>query len=106
MAWIYLLLAGMFEIGWPLGLKFAQKDNFIMMLGFILAGASIIFSGFFLYLAQKEIPMGTAYAVWTAIGSAGTFAIGILFFGDATSLLRYLGVILIISGVIILKLAS
>lgn len=62
-------------------------------------------SGLFLWFAQQAIPIGTAYAIWTGIGAAGTFLIGVLFFGDASSLLRYFGVILIISGVIVLKLA-
>ena len=62
-------------------------------------------SGWFLWLAQKEISIGTAYAVWTGIGASGTFLVGIWFFGDATNLGRYLGVVLIIGGVVTLKLA-
>lgn len=62
-------------------------------------------SGALLWLAQKQIPMGTSYAMWTGIGAAGTFWVGILFYGNATSLARYFGVLLIISGVIVLKLA-
>lgn len=62
-------------------------------------------SGALLWLAQRHIPIGTAYAVWTGIGAAGTFMIGVYFFGDATSLLRYVGVLLIIAGVVTLKLA-
>lgn len=106
MAWIYLIIAGMFEIGWPLGLKMIGKTSFYTISGIILAGVSIALSGLFLYFAQRDIPIGTAYAVWTAIGSAGTFFIGVLFFGDPSSMLRYLGVALIILGVITLKVAS
>lgn len=106
MAWIYLIIAGMFEIGWPLGLKIIGRDSFYTISGIILAGTSIALSGVFLYLAQRDIPIGTAYAVWTAIGSAGTFFVGVLFFGDQSSLLRYLGIVLIILGVITLKVAS
>lgn len=62
--------------------------------------------GAFLWLAQRQIPIGTAYAVWTGIGAAGTFLVGIHFYGDPTSLMRYLGVALIILGVITLKLSS
>ena len=62
-------------------------------------------SGTLLWLAQKEIPMGTAYAVWTGIGASGTFLLGIWFYGDPTSLLRYMGVLLIILGVVVLKFA-
>jgi quaternary ammonium compound-resistance protein SugE len=62
-------------------------------------------SGMLLWLAQKEIPMGTAYAVWTGIGASGTFLIGIWLYGDPTSLTRYLGVLFIILGVVVLKFA-
>jgi quaternary ammonium compound-resistance protein SugE len=62
-------------------------------------------SGLLLWLAQREIPIGTAYAVWTGIGAAGTFIVGVFLFGDAGSLGRYFGALLIISGVITLKLA-
>jgi quaternary ammonium compound-resistance protein SugE len=62
-------------------------------------------SGALLWLAQRDIPIGTSYAVWTGIGAAGTFMVGVLFFGDATSLGRYLGIVLIIGGVVTLKLA-
>ena len=63
-------------------------------------------SGFFLWLAQRQIPIGAAYAVWTGIGAAGTFAVGILYFNDPTSIARYLGVALIVAGVATLKLAN
>lgn len=62
-------------------------------------------SGTLLWLAQRHIPIGTAYAVWTGIGAAGTFLVGICFYGDPTSLARYLGVALIVLGVVMLKLA-
>ena len=104
MSWIYLVVAGLFEIGWPLGLKMAQDPNRRIM-GTALAIIAMAISGTFLWLAQREIPMGTAYAVWTGIGAAGTFFAGIWFFGDATNLGRYLGVLLIVGGVVVLKLA-
>ena len=63
-------------------------------------------SGFLLFLAQKTIPMGTAYAVWTGIGAAGAFLVGVMFLGDAANLGRWLGAFLIISGVITMKLSS
>ena len=62
-------------------------------------------SGLLLWLAQRQIPIGTAYAVWTGIGAAGTFLVGVLVYGDPASLARYLGVVLIIAGVATLKLA-
>jgi quaternary ammonium compound-resistance protein SugE len=62
-------------------------------------------SGLLLWLAQKDIPIGTSYAVWTGVGAAGTFLVGVLVYGDPASLGRYLGILLIIGGVIMLKLA-
>ena len=104
MSWVYLVLAGLLEIGWPVGLKWAQDpatrwQGIAMALGFMGA------SGYCLWLAQSTIPMGTAYAVWTGIGAAGTFLVGVMFFGDPSSLMRYLGVLLIVAGVVTLKLA-
>lgn len=103
MAWVYLVLAGFFEIGWPIGLKMAQEES-TRYLGLAIAIIFMGVSGFLLFTAQKSIPMGTAYAVWTGIGAAGTFLVGILLYGDPTSLLRYVGVALIVLGVITLKL--
>ena len=104
MSWVYLLLAGLTEIGWPVGLKMAQSGG-SKMLGVAIAIFFMTVSGALLWLAQKEIPMGTAYAVWTGIGASGTFLLGIWFYGDPTSLLRYMGVLLIILGVVVLKFA-
>ncbi|ABM94969.1 QacE family quaternary ammonium compound efflux SMR transporter [Methylibium sp. Pch-M] len=104
MAWIYLALAGLFEIGWPVGFKLSQQPAYKVW-GIAAAVLSMGLSGWLLWLAQREIPIGTAYAVWTGIGGAGTFLIGVLFFGDSASLARYLGVALIVGGVITLKLA-
>ena len=104
MAWACLLLAGLFEIGWPLGFKLSQQPEY-RVAGIAGAIVSMGISGWLLWLAQREIPIGTAYAVWTGIGGAGTFLIGVMFFGDAATLARFLGVALIIGGVITLKLA-
>lgn len=104
MSWLYLLLAGLLEIGWPVGLKLAQVSE-SRWTGIVTAVGFMTASGFFLWLAQRHIPIGTAYAIWTGIGAAGTFLVGVMFFGDPTSLMRYAGVMLIIAGVITLKLA-
>ena len=104
MAWFYLLLAGVFEIGWPLGFKLSQQPEYRVS-GIVGAVVSMGLSGWLLWLAQREIPIGTAYAVWTGIGGAGTFLIGVMFFGDAATLARFLGVAMIVGGVITLKLA-
>jgi len=103
-AWVYLVLAGLFEIGWPVGLKLAQEDK-TRLLGVAVAVVFMGVSGMLLWLAQKQIPIGTSYAVWTGIGAAGTFLVGVVFFGDASSLLRYVGIALIMAGVATLKLA-
>ena len=104
MAWLYLLLAGAFEIGWPVGLKMAQETE-TRVVGVLVAVTFMAISGFLLWLAQKEIPIGTSYAIWTGIGAAGTFVIGVLFYGDPSSIGRYLGVALIVAGVATLKLS-
>lgn len=104
MAWVYLLLAGLCEIGWPVGFKLSQQPEYKVW-GITGAVVSMGLSGWLLWLAQREIPIGTAYAVWTGIGGAGTFLIGVMFFGDALTMARSLGVLLIVGGVITLKLA-
>ena len=104
MSWIYLVIAGLFEIGWPIGLKLAQSSE-KRVVGITLAVVCLAISGWLLWLAQRDISMGTAYAVWTGIGAAGTFLVGIWVFADPSSLGRYLGVVLIIVGVATLKLA-
>lgn len=104
MAWIYLVLAGLFEIGWPVGLKIAQLPA-SRVPGILIAIGCMALSGYLLWLAQKQIPMGTSYAIWTGIGAAGTFLVGIIFYGDAASMGRYLGIALILAGVLLLKVA-
>ncbi|MGK0673053.1 MAG: multidrug efflux SMR transporter [Halothiobacillaceae bacterium] len=105
MSWIYLLIAAIFEIGWPVGYKLSTMPG-LRWTGFGIALVCIVLSGVFLWLAQREIPIGTAYAVWTGLGAAGTFLVGMAFFGEPASLMRYFGVLLILSGVIVLKLAD
>ncbi len=104
MGWIYLIFAGLFEIGWPVGLKVAQEPA-TRITGIIIAVVFMAISGALLWMAQKTIPIGTAYAVWTGIGAAGTFLVGVCFYKDPTSLMRFAGVGLIIAGVVTLKLA-
>ncbi len=104
LAWVYLLIAAIFEIGWPLGLKIAQTPE-RRWSGFALSTLSFIASGAFLYLAQRSIPMGTAYAVWTGIGAAGTFALGVWIYQEPASALRLASVAFIVLGVLGLKLA-
>jgi quaternary ammonium compound-resistance protein SugE len=104
MPWIYLIVAGLSEIGWPLGLKLSQTTDH--KIGWILfAAVSMGLSGLFLWLAQKSIPMGTAYAVWTGIGAVGTFIVGILMFKDPATVFRILSVTLIVIGIVGLRLS-
>lgn len=103
LAWTYLIIAGLFEIGWPLGFKLSQTTRF-RFLFLAVAVLSMAFSGLCLWMAQKEIPMGTAYAVWTGIGASGTFLIGVVFFGDSAGAMRLFSFSLILMGVIGLKL--
>lgn len=105
-AWLMLILAGLFEIGWPLGLKNGYSDQGANWPWIGLAVLCMAISGVLLLLAQRTIPIGTAYAVWTGIGAAGTFLVGVFLFGDALSLARALSVLLIIAGVVGLKLAA
>lgn len=104
-AWIYLVAAGLFEVGWPIGLKLAQTPG-RGLVGSLAAVACMAASGALLYLAQRDIPMGTAYAAWTGIGAAGAFVVGLAFYGDPASLPRLLGVGLIVAGVVTLKLSQ
>ena len=106
MHWILLIIAAIFEIGWPLGFKLAgtQPDRFWWWIAF--AAVSFILSGVFLYFAQKAIPVSTAYIVWTGLGAIGTLLIGIFFFGDSASLLRMFFALLILVGIVGLDLTS
>lgn len=104
MGWFYLLIAAVFEVGWPFGLKMAVGSS-NRLLWIIFAIVAMTLSGVFLYFAQKQIPVGTAYAVWTGIGAVCTFAIGVIIFNDALNMMRVLGALFIVLGVILLKLA-
>jgi len=105
MAWTYLLLAGWCEIGWPIGLKLGWSEQGVHPVWIGVAVVCTAVSGALLYLAQRQIPMGTAYAVWTGIGAVGAFAVGIAAFGDSVTPLRMLAAALIVAGVVGLKLA-
>ncbi len=105
MAWIYLFLAGIFEIGWPLGFKLSQTTEY-KYLWIVFSVVTMACSGYFLYLAQKGIPIGTAYAVWTGIGSVGTLIIGVYFFKDIMDLAKLISVSLIIIGIVGLRISG
>jgi quaternary ammonium compound-resistance protein SugE len=104
MAWAYLVLAGLLEIGWPLGLKIAERPD-TRVKGVLMAVLFMAASGTFLWLAQREIPMGTAYAIWTGIGAVGTLITGIILFGEPAGAMRLGSAALIVAGIAGLKLA-
>jgi quaternary ammonium compound-resistance protein SugE len=104
MAWVYLTVAGFFEIGWAIGLKYS--DGFSKPVPSLLTVVTMAFSIWFLSLAMRTIPVGTAYAVWTGIGAVGVAILGMLLFGESRELLRIMCLFLIIAGIIGLKLVS
>jgi quaternary ammonium compound-resistance protein SugE len=104
MAWIYLLLAGLLEIGWAIGLKYT--DGLTRLVPSIFTVASMIISLVLLGLALKALPVGTAYAVWTGIGATGTALLGIWLFGEPATALRLSCIGLIVAGIIGLKFAT
>lgn len=103
MSWIVLFIAGFFEIGWAVGLKFLA--GFEKPLVLFSTALSVFLSMALLSWAMKHIPMGTAYAVWTGIGILGTFFVGVLFFEENFSLLRVASVCFILLGLLGLKFA-
>lgn len=106
MHWLYLLIAAVFEVGWPLGFKLSGLHPERFWLYIALATISMALSGVFLYLAQRTIPVSTAYIVWTGIGAVGTFAIGVACFGDSASLLRMFFALMILVGIVGIELTD
>lgn len=104
MGWLYLLGAGLSEIGWAVGLKYTE--GFTRPLASALTVASMIVSLVLLGLALRTLPLGTAYAVWTGIGTIGTVVLGILLFGEAATAFRLACLGLILAGIVGLKLAT
>lgn len=104
MAWLILFVAGLFEVGWAVGLKYTE--GFTKLWPSLGTAASMAASIFLLALALRTIPLGTGYAVWTGIGALGTVTFGILYLGESTDLLRMASIALILIGLVGLKLAS
>ncbi len=104
MAWVYLGIAGLFEIGWAIGLKYT--DGFSRLVPSILTAISMGLSLWLLSIAMKTIPVGTAYAVWTGIGAVGVALLGMLLFAESREVLRLLCLLLIITGIVGLKVVS
>lgn len=104
MAWFYLFVAGLFEVGWAIGLKYT--NGFTRLVPTLLTGASMVVSLGLLGLALKSLPVGTAYAVWTGIGTIGTAILGIALLGEPAGALRLACIGLIVAGIVGLKLVS
>ncbi|PBJ00250.1 Quaternary ammonium compound-resistance protein SugE [Pseudomonas ogarae] len=104
MSWIILFFAGLFEVGWAVGLKYT--DGFSRPLPTTLTIAAMAISLGLLGLAMKELPLGTAYAIWTGVGAVGTVIAGIILFGESMALVRLASVALIVAGLIGLKVST
>lgn len=104
MSWFILIVAGLFEIGWAIGLKYTE--GFTRLWPAVGTAAAMVISVVLLGIAMKSLPVGTAYAVWVGIGAIGTVALGIMLFNEPASALRLLSLGLILIGIIGLKLAS
>ena len=104
MAWVYLFVAGLFEVGWAIGLKYTE--GFSRILPSLWTLTAMVLSIVLLGVALKTLPVGTAYAVWTGIGAIGTVLLGIYLFGEPATVARLSCIGLILSGIIGLKLVT
>ena len=104
MAWLYLLVAGLFEVAWAVGLKYTE--GFTRLWPSVWTGVALVLSMVLLAAAVRTLPLGTAYAVWTGIGAVGTAALGVVLFGESVSPARVICVALIVAGLVGLKLTS
>jgi len=104
MAWTYLVIAGLFEVGWAIGLKYTE--GFTRLWPSLWTGASMAVSLFLLAQALRTLPVGTGYAVWTGIGSVGTAVLGIVLLGESGDAPRLLCIALIVVGIVGLKLVT
>jgi len=104
MAWVILFIAGLFEIGWAIGLKYT--DNFTRLWPSVGTVLAMILSMWLLGFAMKSLPVGTAYSVWVGIGVIGTVALGIVLFDEPVNAARLISVALIIAGIVGVKLAT
>ena len=104
MAWVYLLIAGVFEIGWAIGLKYTQ--GFTKLWPSVLTITAMVISMTLLALAVRVIPVGTGYAVWTGIGAVGTAILGIILFSEPVTVWRVACLVLIVGGIVGLKFSA
>lgn len=104
MAWILLVAAGVLEVVWAFAMK--QSEGFTRPLPSLITAVTMIVSFGLLATAMRSLPLGTAYAIWTGIGAVGAFAVGIALFGETASPARILAVLLILSGITLMKVSS
>lgn len=104
MKWLVLVIAGIFEVWWAVGLKYSE--GFTKLFPSVLTVIGMIASFYFLSLALKELPLGTAYAIWTGIGTIGTVILGVFLFKEPIDLVRLVCIGFIVAGIIGLKLVS
>ena len=104
MPWILLIVAGLFEVGWAVGLKYT--DGFTKPLATVLTLISMVVSMALLGLAVKHLPVGTAYAIWTGIGTVGTVVLGMVLLGEPVTPTRLICITLIVGGIAGLKLST
>lgn len=104
MAWVYLVIAGIFEMGWAIGLKYTE--GFTRLVPTTLTVGAMVISVVLLGIALRDLPVGTGYAVWTGIGTVGTAILGMYLFGDAVTAARLTSIGLIVAGIAGLKFLS
>lgn len=104
MAWFALFAAGLFEVGWAIGLKYS--DGFTRLWPSVWTVASMAVSMVLLGIALRSLPLGTAYAIWTGIGTVGTVLLGILLFAESAEIMRIVCIMLIVAGIVGLKLVT
>jgi quaternary ammonium compound-resistance protein SugE len=104
MSWVIVFVAGVLEVSWAIGLKYT--DGFTRIGPSVATFAAMVASIFLLAIAMKELPVGTAYAVWTGVGAVGTAVLGIYLFGEAASAARIVSIAMIAGGIIGLKISS
>jgi quaternary ammonium compound-resistance protein SugE len=103
-AWIYLLIAGLSECGWAIGLKYTE--GFTKLVPSLLTISAMAISIYTLSIAMKSIPIGTAYAIWTGIGAVGVAILGMILFGESKEVARIISILFIVTGIIGLKIFS
>lgn len=104
MAWVILVIAGLFEVGWAIGLKYTE--GFTRLWPTVWTVVAMIISLWLLGIAMKSLPVGTAYSIWVGVGAVGTVALGILLLGESANAARLVSVAFIIVGIVGLKLAT